>query len=29
MAEVAREKPENPIEHLAHFLLKHANENTK
>jgi protein dpy-30 len=29
MAELAKEKPENPIEYLAHFLLKHANESNK
>jgi len=27
LAEVAKERPKNPIEHLANFLLKHANEN--
>lgn len=26
MAELAKERPENPIEYLAHFLLKHSNE---
>jgi hypothetical protein len=29
MAELARERPENPIEYLAHYLLKHANDNSK
>jgi protein dpy-30 len=29
MAEVAKERPENPIEHLANYLLKHSNENNK
>lgn len=29
MAELAKERPENPIEYLANFLLKHANENNK
>ncbi len=27
MAEVAKERPENPIEYLANYLLKHSNEN--
>ena len=27
MADVAKERPENPIEYLANYLLKHANEN--
>jgi hypothetical protein len=27
MAELARERPANPIEYLANYLLKHANEN--
>jgi len=27
MAEVAKERPENPIEFLANYLLKHSNEN--
>ena len=27
MADVAKERPENPIEYLANFLLKHSNEN--
>lgn len=26
MAEVAKERPENPIKYLADFLMKHANE---
>ncbi len=26
MSEIAREKPENPIEYLANYLLKHSNE---
>ncbi len=26
MAELAKERPENPIEYLAHYLLKHSNE---
>ena len=26
MAEVAKERPENPIKYLADFLLKHAND---
>ena len=26
MAEVAKERPENPIKYLAEFLMKHANE---
>jgi protein dpy-30 len=26
MAELAREKPDNAIEYLANYLLKHANE---
>ena len=26
MAEVATERPENPIKYLADFLMKHANE---
>lgn len=26
MAELARERPANPIEYLANYLLKHANE---
>jgi protein dpy-30 len=26
MAEIAREKPENAIEYLANYLLKHSNE---
>jgi protein dpy-30 len=29
MAEVAKERPENPIEYLANYLLKHSNENNK
>lgn len=29
MAELAKERPENPIEYLAHFLLKNSNENNK
>jgi len=29
MAEVARERPENPIEYLANFLLNHSNEVNK
>jgi protein dpy-30 len=29
LAELAKERPDNPIEHLANFLLKHSNENTK
>ena len=29
MAELAKERPENPIEYLANYLLKHANENNK
>lgn len=29
MSELARERPDNPIEYLAHYLLKHANENSK
>lgn len=27
MAELAKERPPNPIEYLAHYLLKHSNEN--
>ena len=27
MADVAKERPENPIEYLANYLLKHSNEN--
>jgi len=27
LAETAKERHKNPIEHLANFLLKHANEN--
>jgi len=27
LAETAKERPKNPIEFLANFLLKHANEN--
>ena len=26
MAEVAKERPENPIKYLADFLMKHAND---
>ena len=26
MAEVAKERPENPIKYLAEFLMKHAND---
>ena len=26
MAEVAKERPENPIKYLADFLMKHSNE---
>ena len=26
MAEVAKERPENPIKYLADFLIKHSNE---
>ena len=26
MADVAKERPENPIKYLADFLMKHANE---
>ena len=26
MAEVAKERPENPIQYLADFLMKHAND---
>ena len=26
MAEIAKERPENPIKYLADFLMKHANE---
>ena len=26
MAEVAKERPENPIKYLVDFLMKHANE---
>ena len=26
MAEVAKERPENPIKYLAEFLMKHTNE---
>ena len=26
MAEVAKERPENPIKYLADFFMKHANE---
>ncbi len=26
MAEVAKERPSNPIEYLANYLLKHSNE---
>ena len=26
MGEVAKERPENPIKHLAEFLMKHAND---
>lgn len=29
MAELAKERPENPIEYLANYLLKHSNENNK
>ncbi len=27
MAELARERPENPIEYLANYLLKHSSDN--
>ncbi len=27
MAELAKERPQNPIEYLANYLLKHSNEN--
>lgn len=27
MAELAKERPSNPIEYLANYLLKHANDN--
>ena len=26
MAEIAKERPENPIKYLAEFLMKHAND---
>ena len=26
MAEVAKERPENPVKYLAEFLMKHAND---
>lgn len=29
MAEVAKERPENPIEYLAHYLLKHSSNEGK
>ncbi len=27
MAELARERPDNPVEYLANYLLKHSNDN--
>ena len=27
MAELAKERPSNPIEYLANYLLRHSNEN--
>lgn len=27
MAEIAKVKPNNPVEYLANFLLRHSNEN--
>jgi protein dpy-30 len=29
LAELAQERPENPIEYLANYLLTHSNENKK